>query len=118
MLIVVIPQIDSRFLSEIQLDVLSYNGFGAWVDFSYGYLWTVGWLLTGSWFLCSFGIFFFKNWARISYFVLLIISALLIPLEGMSIQTSYDVFLSYTSTILDGAIVTFAYFSGVREKFS
>lgn len=102
-----------QWLSNQEMDVLSYVGYKAIINFPNFILWGfVFW-----WFVAAVGMFLFMRWARMLFFVWVVISTVTTLLGGMHVQTAIEVFLANTGNIIDGAILLMSYTSEVKVKF-
>lgn len=111
---VVLPLIDGAWLSEKELDVLSYMGYEAYLSLPTFLLWGImlGWLIV------MLGMFKFYSIARTAFLWWLCITALLVVGGGLDTRTALQSFLADTGNILDGVIIALAYFSDVQKQFS
>ena len=64
-----------------------------------------------SWLVAAAGLLFFQNWARHTYLALSVLGLVTDPLSGFMMQTPIDRVFNTTNSLLDGAILTLAYFS-------
>ena len=110
---VIIPYIDSIFHSNEALDILAYSGYGAIIKLPSIYQW----FSTLIWLPVSLGMFYYNSIARTLFLVLTIFFALTSTLHGFVVLTGYEVMVYEFTTLLDGVILTMAYFTSVSEKF-
>lgn len=76
-----------------------------------------GGLITAMQIIFNFGMFFFKDWARRGFFVVCIISGVVIPFCGISVQSAYEGALGYFIVLGHGVVLSASFSAGVREFF-
>lgn len=108
-----LPLIDGSWLSEKELDVLSYLGYEALVVMPS----FVHWFILISWFSIIIAMYFFVPVSRLFFLAWLILTTILVIISGMNVMTPLDAFHSDMGNILDGVILSMAYFSGVSQRF-
>lgn len=111
--LIILPYIDSAWLSEKELDVLSYSGYGAYYTFPSFILWGIFVV----WVLSMLGLIYFYDLARKVFLWWLILTSLLTIGSGLDTRTALQAFLANVSTLLDGAIIVMAYFTSVENYF-
>lgn len=111
--LLVAPMLDPIFLTDEELTVFSYVGYNATLNLSD----TALWFLVGLWFLAIFGVYMFFNWGRVLLVFWVCLSSVLIILSGLDIRTGYESFLVNISNILDGLIISIAFFSELSSKY-
>lgn len=108
------PLLDVKWLSEKELDVLSYIGYGAVLTVPNIVLW--GLIL--AWFVIMIAMFFFVRWSRVAFVTWIAISMLLMTVSGLDVKHPIEAFLTGAGSTLDGAILAIAYFSTISGNFS
>ena len=111
--LIILPYIDSAWLSEKELDVLSYAGHGAYYTFPSFILWGIFVV----WVLSMLGLFYFYEPARQVFLWWLILTSFITIGSGLDTRTALQAFLANVSTLLDGAIITMAYLTSVQNYF-
>lgn len=101
------------FFEEQVTEAIMHSGAEATVVFPMA----VYWIFPAGWLSACIGMLFFAAWARVLFLLLLIWSALLTALSGMSILAGPQAATLYVVNILEGAILATAYFTGVAERF-
>ena len=112
--LIAIPMFDTFLLSEKELDVLSYIGFGAILYLPGSLLW----LFVVLWYISMIGTILFFNWGRLLFAFWLMASSVTIALGGLEIRTASEAFLLNLGNILDGVIISIAFFSNLKDEFS
>lgn len=108
-----LPYIDGSWLTEKELDVLSYLGYEALIVLpSFAH-----WFILISWFSIILAMYFFVPVSRLFFLAWLVLTTMLVIVSGMNVMTSLDAFHSDMGNILDGVILSMAYFSGVSQRF-
>lgn len=82
------------------------------------FLWIIlGWLVFA--FVNSIWLFMFKNWARRTFVLLLIINVLItpIPIGTGYVMTGWTMLTYYLSAVVDGVLIALMYFSPISEMF-
>jgi hypothetical protein len=111
---IILPYFDGPWLTEKELDVLSYGGYNAAVQLPDIFRWL--WLV--AWFVAAGGMLFFLGWARLLFLSWLVLSAFVVAVGGMQTQTAAEGFLSDAGSVFDGMLVALAYFSSLKDRFS
>lgn len=109
-----LPYFDYFWLSDEELQILSYDGWGSELPNNLFFIW--GLFLT--WISISIGLFFFVPIARTAFLILLVFSVILTFFWGIRIHTPLSVLLSGIISMSDGAILIMLYFTSVSSKFS
>jgi hypothetical protein len=68
--------------------------------------------------LVAVGLWQFKSWARFVLLAIILASAFLTGLGGVAVRLPFEAVLEYAVALMDGAILTMAYFSPLNSKFS
>lgn len=95
------------------LNLLALNGWRSevpyynLVSFSFGFVYLI----------ISIGLFLFNIWARTAFFYLTIATIIITPFLGASVMIKYDLMLSQIVTLLDGVILSMAYFTSISDEF-
>lgn len=96
------------------MDALAWNGYGG-NEILNQY---IPWCFLAVSLICAVGLYFYLNFARI-LFALMVLSALLLsPFMGLNIGTGIDTFFHTLINLLDGIILFMSYFSSISNKFS
>ncbi|MBT8062039.1 MAG: hypothetical protein KJO85_05100 [Gammaproteobacteria bacterium] len=109
----ILPFVDSDFLSEQSLIVLSWARHGAlvpfpvWLDYSMFVIWI------GS----AVGMYFFVPLARSVFVWIYIVLTALTPFFGLNVETGLSQMLFNLVTLFDGAIIAMAYLTSVERNF-
>ena len=101
------------YLSEKELDVLSWTGYGAIIEYPP----IVTYALTAIWLPITIGMYFYNSKARLLYLIFTVYFIITTPLYGMFVSASFSLVFLEISNFLDGAILTMAYLTGVSQKF-
>lgn len=106
------PWMYGGFSPEAQ-GILSYGGFGAWIEIPESLSWALFVLVVISY----AGMLFFKKILRMLFLLLKLFTLIVSPIYGMSVITGIEVLISDTSTLLSGFSLALAYFSPLKEHF-
>ena len=112
-IVVCIGHFDAPYLSEKELDLLSWYGHGAVIELSP----FMNWVLILVWLPAAIGMYLFNSIARFVYLFLAILIIITTPLFGAYIALGYEFMFLQITTFLDGAILVMAYFTSVSDKF-
>lgn len=74
-------------------------------------------LLLLCWSILLMCMFFYVRYSREVFLAVLIIATLLLPFYGLNVISPIEMFLSYLEPIMDGMIITLAYFSPIKDRF-
>ena len=99
--------VDTPYLSEEELNLLSWGGHGAIIQFHP----IVHWGLVFIWLPLAIGMWFYNSLSRKLYLILAMSFLMLNPFVGYSVSTGYEMMFYQTTTFLDGAILAMAYFT-------
>lgn len=96
------------------MNVLTYSGYGAEISFPL----SVGWAVFSAWGLASLGLLLYVNAARYLFLVLVLLDLGFTTVGGLVVSTPGESFLIMVKTILDGAILVFAFLHPVARRFA
>lgn len=108
-----LPYFDAAFLNEDEIKVLAWGGYGSIITYPQ---W-LGWVLTFVWIPIAIGMVFFYPIARKVYVLLTVVFIVMNPLSGLMVLTGLQAMVYEITTLLDGAILTMAYFTSINEEF-
>jgi hypothetical protein len=111
---VILPFVDYLWLTQEELDLMSWTGYGGAIKSSY----TLYWVMSGVWVGLFVGLFFFISVARKLFIAYLILILVLTPFFGYSVQAPFAGALNTITNILDGAIIAIAYLTSVDKLFN
>lgn len=109
----IIPFFDSYLVDESERYILSYSGH----DYLYGITSIASWLFVGALLLAMLGMYFFIYKSRIIFSLLLCIGLIITFVSGMVVETGFEAFLYELHCVLNGAILSIAYFSSLSDRF-
>lgn len=107
------PYWEAAWLSEDQMRLRQYDGYGAIVDGSMSFYW--GYLI--AWMASLLGLFFFIKPARSAFVLLVALSIILNILWGIRIYLPYELALHNALLTIDGALIALAFLSPISQKF-
>lgn len=113
LLFVASPWLFDHALSQETYDGLGWRGYGAIIPLPEKVLWLVVLLWIGT----TVGICQFHAPARLLFALLTAFGLITTALGGMVAMTALESLLAGIMTLLDGAILTLAYLSPLKEKF-
>lgn len=93
--------------------LLSYGGFGAVWEGNEAF----DQALFGAWIACAFGMYFYRKAFRFAFLFLVIVTAPITLLYGVSVETSVGAFFIDIVNIADGMVLALAFFSPVKDEF-
>ena len=99
--------------SDEIIGILELNGYKEY--FNFYYILNIIFALT---IVASFGLLFYKKWARTLFSGLILITIILVPFTGFSVATGFESSLGMVNTLSNGAILYMAYFSSVSNDFT
>jgi len=105
--------VDTPYLSEKELDILSWSGHEAFIELPL----IINWAIIIVWLPLAIGMYYFNPLSRLLYLSLSIISTITYPLFGIVVATGYEFMFLQITTVLDGAILVMAYFTSISENF-
>lgn len=112
-LFIALPYLEQSFLSQQEIDALSWVGYEAVISMPN---W-LHWLTVFIWLPLAIGMWFLNPLARTAYLYLSIFFLILHPFTGLFVETGWGVMLFQATAFLDGAILTMAYFTGLNKEF-
>ena len=111
---IIAPYIDYSFLTEKEIDVLSWDGYSA----AYIFPEWLEWLSILVWIPLAIGMYLFNPIARKIYLVLTIVFFVDALFTGLVVKTSYEIALYQLTSFFDGAVLTMAYLTtSIGNKF-
>ena len=108
-----LPWIQDAFVSTEIADALSWNGFGAVLPLPTGIAWLVALLYVP----VAIGLCSFSPSARWLFVALTVFLHIWSPLGGLRVETALGATLGSIVTLGDGAVITLAFTSPLRERF-
>jgi len=111
--LILLPLVDHAWLTQKELDVLSYVGYGARFDMPM-LVWRG---FTIIWFPIMVGMIVRWYWARVGLLLWLTASIGLTIFGGLVTKSALGAALSHAGYVVDGAIVAMAFFSSVASDF-
>lgn len=109
-----LPYLDSFYLSQEEIDVLSWNNYGSVFPIPNWF----AWIMFGINLLIVCGLYFYVRIARTMYLWLFIILILMNPFMGIQTNTGLEGLFYQLISTLDGAILAVAYLTSINEKFT
>jgi hypothetical protein len=109
----ILPFFDYLWLDQTDLDLLNWSGHKSMITISP----LIYWIMFAIWILLSLGMFFYNKLARTLFVAYLVVSFMLIPVFGYSVQSPLYLFLSGAESMLDGALIAIAFLTTVDSKF-
>ena len=107
------PFYDHLWLSAEMLDLVRWSGYAAIAPVSDLLYWGSFFL----WLLILTGLFLFIRVTRLAFFLYLLVYAMLQILWGVQVSTPIEMFLSSVLGVIDGVLLSMAYFSSVSSEF-
>jgi hypothetical protein len=95
------------------LNALSWNGYGSQINTNG----PIPYIFLVAYGVICIGLINFKRWARTGYVIFTILSILITPFLGLSVQWGIESFLSYVISLGDGAIIAMLFFTNLSDKF-
>lgn len=99
--------------SQDSLQLMRYGGHGAHIAMNHPILF--------AFYLVPFpafvGLFYFKNWARHTLLLFLVVALLGSFAFGVSVSGPPETFFGYAASLLDGAIMALAFVSPLSQRF-
>lgn len=93
--------------SEDVQRILSLSGYGASIDLNQPVVYVVSFLLR---MVAMVGLFLCARWAVLLLGVWLLLNIFLSLFGGVVVYTGFDTMIGYIATLLDGILLSFAYF--------
>ena len=109
----ILPFFDYLWLEQADLDLLNWSGHKSMITISP----LIYWSMFAIWIFLSVGLFFYYKLARTLFVTYMIVSFLLIPVFGYSVQTPLYIFLNSAVNMLDGALIAIAFLTDIDSKF-
>lgn len=108
-----LPYVEPYYLSEEELSLLSYSGYGAFFPSSS----IVYWTLLIFWIVMSIGLILRSRIIRTLYVTGIIITTLWTVFWGFSVTTPLESLIYNILSMIDGALITMAYLTSVSRSF-
>ena len=109
----ILPYVDYLWLTEKELSVLGWSGYGAMVEVSA----VAYWCLYGIIVLNMVGLYFLKNMAR-NVFALFVFSSIFLPaLWGFTVATPLEAAVSFSIAVLYGVLLTLSFTKPLTDQF-
>lgn len=108
-----LPVGDHLWLTDEQLAVASWSGWGAKVPDGEIIYWT--WF--SIWMTTNLGLYFYKHIARTAFAILLPFSALYQLFDGIQVLPPIDSAVASLVGTIDGVLLAIAYLTGVSRRF-
>ena len=108
------PYIDPLIYDEDRLELWSYSGFDALLEFPAWHFYL--WLVFNA--VITVGLYRFDAWSRDLLIICYILSYFLSPIYGTAVQSPISGVLGSLVTLLDGVVIGMAYFSPIASRFS
>ena len=110
---VFLPYLDESFLTQQEIDVLTWSKYEALIIFPD---W-LSWFLIYIWLPLAIGMWFFNRLARTAYLCLSIFFLVFSAFSGLFVSTGLEIMLYQATAFLDGAIITMAYLTNLNDEF-
>jgi len=110
---IIAPYIDYSFLTEKEIDILSWDGYQAVYILPE---WLV-WISILIWIPLTIGMYLFNPIARKIYLVLIIMFFIDTLFAGLFVKTSHEIVLYQLTSFFDGVVLTMAYLTSISNKF-
>ncbi len=107
------PYFDKYYLDQGTRDLLQWTGYQSVLEIP-------NWLLSISsffWLPLAIGLWFFNSLVRKIYLIYTLLFLFLNPLLGLFIASGFEMFFFQATTLLDGVILTMAYFTSLDDEF-
>jgi len=101
------------FWAPEESSLLSYSGYGASLQLPN----IVGNFIFAVWTILALGLFYFYRIARSGLIAFILINFLLIPFNGVSVETGVGSLLLGVTQVLDGVIMAMAFYSPLADEF-
>ena len=109
-----LPWFDEPFLSEQTINVLSWYGYEAIINVPA----MINYFLLSAAVVIEVGLCFFIRISRPLFLILIVGEILLIPFQGLHVETGISRMLGAFVGVLDGAIIVMTFLPPIGNKFS